>query len=50
MDRNPALLYKTLVVGVIVLFIGMSFTPIINGNKWINNSISRYDTIKKIIF
>jgi hypothetical protein len=29
MDRNPALLYKTLVVGVIILFVGLGLQPAI---------------------
>ena len=40
MDRHPACLYKILLVGVIVLFIGASITPIISGNiRQIKNNV-----------
>ncbi len=47
MVKQSSIICKSLVVGVIVLLFVMSFNPIINGNKWINNSISRYDTIEE---
>ena len=36
MYRNPVLLYKTLVVGVIVLFIGLGVQPTIASDVYIN--------------
>jgi hypothetical protein len=48
-DMQNNFIKKGLVVGIIIFFIGMSFTQITNGNNWINNSITRYKTIKKNI-
>jgi parallel beta-helix repeat protein len=45
LDRNPSWLYKTLVVGVIVLFIGVGIQPAIainNPNKPINSGNTLY--------
>jgi hypothetical protein len=39
MDKNPALLYKTFVVGVIVLFIGIGIQPTIANESNIHNEI-----------
>jgi len=47
MVKSPVLLYKTLVVGIIILLIGISFTPIIIGTKWINKSISWSNAIEE---
>ncbi|UCF49951.1 MAG: hypothetical protein JSU91_00280 [Thermoplasmatales archaeon] len=40
MDKKRGLFCKTLIVLIIILFITMSFTPVIYGDKRINNSIS----------
>ncbi|UCF49034.1 MAG: hypothetical protein JSU91_04610 [Thermoplasmatales archaeon] len=43
MDRNPAMLYKTLVVGVIVIFIGVGIQPAVAELSNISKSDSKDD-------
>lgn len=47
MAKERILLIKPLIIIILLLFIGTSFTPIINGNNWINNSIYRSNAIEK---
>jgi len=49
MVKTPVLFNKTLVIGITILFIGISVTPIINGNIWIRNTISSSKIIEEKI-
>ena len=48
MDKHPAVLYKTLVVGVIVLFVGVSIVPAITANISDYNKINITSSDEKV--
>ncbi len=50
MDRNPVCLYKTLVVGVIVLFIGLGVQPAFANDSNISKKTDDYQEIITFIF
>ena len=49
MDRNPAVLYKGLVVGVIVLFIGLGVQPAFATIKSEKVNVEYYDVTTEFI-